>query len=95
MRTLSRWIRTIAFVLVVVVSVLAVIDNRAPIALRFLGWSTAELSVYWWLVAAFALGVIGGWLGAGIHVLRARAGARRLRRDLDRSQNELARIKTD
>ena len=60
MRRLSRWVSMAAFIVVAVISVLAVIDNRSLVALRFLGWSTPELSVYWWLVAAFVLGVIVG-----------------------------------
>ena len=57
MRKLSRWITTIAFILIVVISVLAVIDNRGGVALHFLGWATPELSIYWWIVGAFGLGV--------------------------------------
>jgi uncharacterized membrane protein YciS (DUF1049 family) len=95
MRTLSRWISTSAFIVVAVISVLAVIDNRSLVALRFLGWSTPELSLYWWLVAAFVLGVTVGWLGAGVRVLRANAGNRRLQRDLRLHEIELARIKGD
>jgi uncharacterized membrane protein YciS (DUF1049 family) len=95
MRKLSRWITTIAFILVVVISVLAVIDNRSGVALRFLGWSTPELSIYWWIIGAFGLGVAVGWMSAGVQVLRVLSGNRRLRRDLDRSQTELARAKSD
>ncbi len=36
MRRLSRWIAAIAFILVVAVSVLAVVDNRRLVALHFL-----------------------------------------------------------
>jgi uncharacterized integral membrane protein len=95
MRKLSRWIATIAFILVVVISVLAVIDNRSGVALRFLGWSTPEISIYWWIIGAFGLGIAVGWMGASIQVLRVLSGNRRLRRDLDRSQTELARAKND
>ena len=95
MRRLSRWISTTAFIVVAVISVLAVIDNRDLVALRFLGWSTPELSIYWWLVAAFVLGLGSGWLGASVRVIRARAGNRRLQRDLSLRETELARIKGD
>jgi uncharacterized membrane protein YciS (DUF1049 family) len=95
MRQISRWLTTIAFILVAVISVLAVIDNRGRVALHFLGWATPELSIYWWLVAAFSIGVAVGWISAGVRVLRAVSGNRRLRRDLDRSQTELARTKSD
>jgi uncharacterized membrane protein YciS (DUF1049 family) len=95
MRQIVRWLTTIAFILVAVISVLAVIDNRGRVALHFLGWATPELSIYWWLVGAFSIGVAVGWLSAGVRVLRALSGNRRLRRDLDRSQTELARTKSD
>jgi uncharacterized membrane protein YciS (DUF1049 family) len=94
MRKLTRWITAIVFVCVVVISVLAVLDNRGRVALHFLNWATPEISVYWWLVAAFVLGVTVGWLGAGVRVLRVHAGNRRLRRDLEQSQTELARVKS-
>jgi uncharacterized membrane protein YciS (DUF1049 family) len=94
MRRLSRWIMAIAFILVAVIGILAIIDNRGRVALHFLEWATPELSIYWWLVGAFACGVAVGWLGAGVQVLRARAGSRQLRRDLSRSQAELLRTKS-
>ena len=94
MRRVSRWIVIIAFVLTALVGVLAIIDNRGRVALHFLDWATPELSIYWWLVGAFACGVAVGWLGAGVQVLRARAGSRQLRRDLTRSQAELTRTRS-
>jgi uncharacterized membrane protein YciS (DUF1049 family) len=95
MRRLSRWIMTIALILIGVVGILAIIDNSSRVALHFLEWATPELSIYWWLVGAFACGVAVGWLGAGVQVLRARAGSRQLRRDLSRSQAELSRSQAD
>src|SRR5262245_45193924 len=94
MRRVSRWIVIIAFILIALIGVLAIIDNRGRVALHFLEWATPELSIYWWLVGAFACGVAVGWLGAGVQVLRARAGSRQLRRDLSRSQTELLRAKS-
>ena len=93
MRRLSRWIVAVAFVLIAVVAVLAVVDNRGRVALYFLDWSTPELSIYWWLVGAFTMGVVVGWLGAGVQVLRARAGTRQLRRELHRAQSEPDRVR--
>jgi uncharacterized membrane protein YciS (DUF1049 family) len=95
MRRLARWTTAIAFILVVAISVLAVIDNRGHVALHFLNWATPEVSVYWWLVGAFALGVAVGWISAGVRILRVLSGNRRLRRDLDRSRTELASTKSD
>jgi lipopolysaccharide assembly protein A len=95
MHRLSHWVVRGAFVLVAIVAVLAVVDNREKVALHFLNWTTAELSVYWWLVGAFALGISVGWLGAGVQILRVRAGTRQLRRELGRSQAELQRSKRE
>lgn len=95
MRRFSRWITALGFILVVLVSVLAVIDNRGVVALHFLSWATPEISIYWWLVGAFAIGVTVGWISAGVRVLRALSGNRRLRRDLDRSKTELERFKSE
>jgi uncharacterized membrane protein YciS (DUF1049 family) len=95
MRRFARWITALAFIVVVLVSVLAVIDNQGAVALHFLGWATPEISIYWWLVGAFAIGVMVGWIGAGVRVLRTLSGNRRLRRDLDRSKTELERIKSE
>lgn len=95
MRRLARWITVIAFAVIVFVGVLAVVDNRNGVALHFLVWETPVISVYWWLVIAFALGAAVGWLSAGVRVVRAVAGNRRLRRDLDRSRSELERTKGD
>ena len=93
MRRLARWITGIAFTLAALIGVLAVVDNRDHVALHFLAWTTPSISIYWWLVIAFALGVMVGWISAGVRVVRAVAGNRRLRRDLDRSQSELERAK--
>jgi len=93
MRRLARWITAIAFTFAALVGVLAVVDNRDHVALHFLAWATPAISIYWWLVIAFAFGVLVGWISAGVRVVRAVAGNRRLRRDLDRSQSELERAK--
>jgi uncharacterized membrane protein YciS (DUF1049 family) len=95
MRRFARWITALAFILVVLVSVLAVIDNQGVVALHFLSWATPEISIYWWLVGAFAIGVMVGWISAGVRVLRTLSGNRRLRRDLDRSKTELERFKSE
>ena len=95
MRKLSRWITTIAFILVVVISVLAVIDNRSGVALRFLGVVDAgnqHLLVDHQCVRTRRSGRLDERRRTGVARL---SGNRRLRRDLDRSQTELARAKSD
>jgi len=73
---------------------LAMVENRETIALHFLGWHTAELPVFWWLVAAFVIGCLTGWLVGSVGSVRTRAGARRTQRELERSRSALESLKT-
>jgi len=93
MRGTLRLIGWLLFALFAIVAGLAMVENREVVALHFLGWHTAELPVFWWLVAAFVLGCLTGWLVGGVGAVRARAGARRTQRELERSRSALASLK--
>jgi uncharacterized integral membrane protein len=67
------------FAVLVVAAAIAMVENRAPVSLEFLGYHSAELPLYWWLVIAFAGGGLCGWLISGVGAIRARADARRAR----------------
>jgi len=57
--------------------------NQETLALRFLDFETPAISVYWWLLLAFAVGLLLGMALTGVAGLRAAAENRRLRRRLD------------
>jgi uncharacterized integral membrane protein len=89
----QRVLRIVGWILFAVVALaagLAMVGNRHPIALRFLDWATPEAPVYWWLVGAFVLGCVCGWLISGIGLIRARTHARRTRAELDKTRSALA-----
>ena len=67
--------------------------NQEYIALEFIVWQTPSISVFWWLLAAFALGLLLGLLG--ITVLSARLGFknRSLSKRLEESESELRRVR--
>jgi uncharacterized integral membrane protein len=67
--------------------------NQEHIALEFLVWQTPRVSVFWWILAAFVLGLLLGLLG--ITVLSARYGFknRSLTKRLEESENELRRVR--
>ena len=67
--------------------------NQEHIALQFLVWQTPRVSVFWWILTAFVLGLLLGLLG--ITVLRARLGFknRSLTKRLEESENELRRVR--
>lgn len=67
--------------------------NQEHISLEFLAWQTPRISVFWWLLAAFALGLLLGLLG--ITVLSTRLGFknRSLSKRLKESDSELRRVR--
>lgn len=86
MQRLIALLRWTVFGVLAIVAAIAMVENRQPLTLEFLGFRTAELPVYWWLVIAFAFGGLCGWLVTGIGLVRARAGARRAEAELARSR---------
>lgn len=93
MARLLQIIGYILFGLVAAIAALAMMDNRTPVALHFLGYSTSEVSLYWWLVAAFVFGFGAGWLVGAVGTMRAKLGARRSRRELSARELEIDRLK--
>lgn len=67
--------------------------NQEKIALELLIWQTSAESVFWWLLAAFVLGLLLGLLG--ITVVRTRLGFknRSLSKRLAESESELRRVR--
>jgi putative membrane protein len=76
------------------VGVLFALQNPDPVPLDILFMKLPERSLALWVLAALA---IGGLLGMGLSlfaVLRLRARAASLRRQLARSQSQVERLKT-
>lgn len=67
--------------------------NQTQVALRFLSWQTPEVSVFWWLLAAFVTGLLAGALGVGLSSLRLRLRQRSLGRELQASKGELQKLR--
>ena len=69
------------FISVLLLSALSV--NQEEIVLRFAVWETPfQVSVYWWLLAAFGLGVFTGLLNTFFINIRLRLENRRLKKSL-------------
>ncbi len=92
MAWLSRLFWVLLALLVFCLAGLAV--NQEPIALKFVNWHTPQVSVFWWLLAAFGTGLLLGLLG--ITIARARLGLknRSLVRRLEASERELRRLRS-
>ncbi len=67
--------------------------NQDQVTLRFLSWQTPEVSVFWWLLAAFLLGLILGSVAVGLGSLRLRLKQRSLGRELQASRGELQKLR--
>ncbi|HEX7034731.1 MAG TPA: LapA family protein [Pseudomonadales bacterium] len=91
MKTLARLFWVALAVVLFCFALLAV--NQTQVALRFLEWQTPEVSVFWWLLLAFLLGVIVAALGFGLASLRMRLRQRALNKELDASRRELERLR--
>jgi uncharacterized integral membrane protein len=67
--------------------------NQEPVELRFLAWHTPTLSVFWWLLCAFLLGLLVGLVGITVLTTRLSLKSRRLNRELREARQELHRVR--
>ena len=93
------WLKAILFgiglLALVLLGLLLGIDNHTAVSLRFLNKETPALAVFWWLYAAFLIGVFAG-LGICVGGLfRARIGERRLKRQLAERDRELGTLRDE
>jgi len=63
--------------------------NQEPVALQFLTWQTPVISVFWWLLAAFLVGLLLGLLGVGLATARLSLRNRRLAKQLATAEKQL------
>ena len=92
---MNRLVKFVWFLIGVLLFCLAILAvNQETAALRFLVWRTPELSLFWWLLAAFALGLIVGGTAISLLTLTGRVRERSLRRQLAAAERELERLKT-
>lgn len=91
MRLLGKLFWVALAVVVFCFALLAV--NQSQVSLRFLAWQTPEVSVFWWLLAAFLLGAAVSALGFGVSSLRMRMRQRALNKELDTSRRELEKLR--
>ncbi len=82
-----------AVVALIVLLMAAVGVNQDDVELRFLIWKTPAESVFWWLLAAFLLGTVMGYVLAFLTSFKSRIERRRLQRSVDEQASELQRLK--
>ena len=90
------WLARLFWVALAVVSffLAALAVNQEPVSLRFLTWQTPSLSVFWWLLAAFGLGLLLGLLGITVFTTRLSLKNRKLTKQLGSAEQELHKVRS-
>jgi uncharacterized membrane protein YciS (DUF1049 family) len=88
---LAKLFWAVLAILVFLLAALAV--NQEPVALHFLKWQTPEWSVFWWLLAAFGLGLLMGLFGITVLTTRLSLRNRKLTRQLGHAEQELHKVR--
>ena len=92
-----KWLKTLvlimAMLLAFVLAALAV--NQQEITLTFAVWETPfALSMFWWLLIAFLVGLLFGLLNAVWVNFRRRMEVRKLRQSLAQTTAEVERLRS-
>lgn len=91
MSWLARLFWAVLAIILFFLAALAV--NQEPVSLHFLTWKTPEWSVFWWLLAAFGLGLLLGLLGITVLTTRLSFKNRKLARQLGNAEQELHKVR--
>lgn len=91
MKALARLLWAAMAVVLFCIALLAV--NQSQVALRFLGWQTPEVSVFWWLLLAFILGVCVSAVACSLATLRLRMQQRSVAKQLDAANREIEKLR--
>ena len=92
-----NWLKTLVLVIAMLIAftLAALAVNQQEITLTFAVWETPfALSMFWWLLAAFLVGLSFGLLNALWVNFRRRMQLRKLRQSLAQSNAELERLRT-
>lgn len=95
MRKLTQFLSGLFLMLVFITSITFSYFNTTPVAISFANWQFRAQPVSVWIIGAFVSGgLIGLLLGWGlIRNLKARNEIRRLTRQLEKAQQEVAQLK--
>ena len=89
------WLARVFWVLLAIILffLAALAVNQDPVVLRVLAWQTPSLSVFWWLLAAFGLGLLMGLLGITVFTTRLSLKNRKLSKQLGNAEQELHKVR--
>lgn len=95
MRKLGQFLSGLFLVLVFITSITFAYFNSTPVTISFANWQFAAQPVSVWIIGAFVSGgMLGLLLGLGMfRNLKSRAEIRRLTKQLEQAQEEVASLR--
>ena len=92
-----KWLKTIVLIFAMLIAFLlaTLAVNQQEMALTFAVWETPfKLSMFWWLLAAFLIGLSFGLSNALWMNVKARLQTRKLKQSLAQTESELERLRS-
>ncbi|MEE4282196.1 MAG: LapA family protein [Pseudomonadales bacterium] len=92
-----KWLKTIALIVAMLIFFLfaALAVDQPEMSLTFAVWETPfKLSMFWWMLAAFLIGLTFGLSNALWMNVKARMQARKLKQSLAQAESELERLRS-
>jgi uncharacterized membrane protein YciS (DUF1049 family) len=92
MTSLKKLLLALLLAIVFILVLIGVTDNSSLVALTFIDYSTPQWPIAWWVLIAFAMGVLLGYLiGFGGNV-KTRIEVMKSRRELQKSNQRLEQL---
>ncbi len=91
-----KWLKSLVLLVAVIIAftVAALTVNQTELPLTFAIWQTPfALSMFWWLLIAFVVGLLFGLLNTLWVNVQHRLSNRKLRKSLDQANAELERLR--
>jgi len=93
MRWLWKLFLVTTFLFILLIGILAVVDNGQTVSLKFLTWQTPELSLFWWMLMALLCGFVLGAMSMSFSTFKSKVKQRQLQRQLKSCERESKRLR--
>lgn len=93
MKQLRKLLTIIVVLVMLVVSVLFALQNKAPVPLDLLVYTFGPHSLALWVLVAFALGGVAGMIVSSVILVRTRAALGVCRKQLDKAREDVSKLR--
>lgn len=92
MNRIKKGLLGLLLIMVFFFALIGALDNSSTVSLIFLEYATPEWPIAWWVLIAFILGTIFGYLMSLGRNVRSQVAGLKTRRELSRSNAELEKL---